>query len=115
MTSIDIFENSDGDTYTFTIYQKGNITAEDLSNYTDVSMELVSPNLLTNYGTLSMDFDSKPNGIVSYTTDTLDPFPSIPSDKQSIPLLGQIIITGSGLKTITFNIEITYHKDFSTI
>ncbi len=115
MTSVDIFENSDGELYLFTIYQKGNTTAEDLSSYTAVSMELVTPNLLTNYGTISMSFNDKPNGVVAYTTDTLDPFPAIPSGSESINLLGQIIITGSGLKTLTFFIDIKYHRDLSTI
>ena len=77
MTQIDVFQNGDGDIYTFTVLQRGNTTGEDLTNYTAVTMDIISTDLLTNHGTITLAFVTKASGTVKYTNDTADPYPTL--------------------------------------
>ena len=115
MTEIEVSENSDGQIYQIIVKQRNSSTAEDLTNYTSAIMTLVSKDLQTNHGTITLAFGTKANGEITYTTDTADPYPAIPARRKKVNLLGQISITGSGLKELTDEIEIKYRKDFSTI
>ncbi len=115
MTAIEVSESSDGEVYTFTIKQRTVNSVVNLTSYTGVTMDLISSDLATNYGTITMSFGTKSAGEVKYTTDTLDPYPSIPTGSKYVKLLGQVKITGTGLVTITDEFEITLVKDYSTI
>ncbi len=115
MVEIEVSEGSDNQVYNFVVKQRGQTTAEDLTNYTGAVMTLVSKDLRTNHGDITLAFGTKTDGEITYTTDTADPYPTIPVRKKVIDLLGKIKITGTGLKDLTEEIIIKYRKDFSTI
>ena len=115
MVEIEVSEGSDNQVYPFVIKQRSQTTAEDLTNYTTAVMTLLSKDLKTNHGDITLAFGTKTAGEINYTTDTADPYPSIPARKKVIDLLGKIKITGSGLKEVTEEINIKYRKDYSTI
>jgi len=115
MVEIEVSEGSDNQVYNFVVKQRGVSTAEDLTNYTSVIMTLVSKDLKTNHGDITLAFGTKANGEITYTTDTADPYPAIPIRKKVVDLLGKIKITGTGLKELTEEIIIKYRKDYSSI
>lgn len=115
MTFIEVMEGSDGEEYNFTVKLDGATTGQDLSSYTAVTMAVVSKDLKTVHANLTLAFVSKAAGTIKYTTDTADAYPAIPRGKSHVDLLGQVKITGTGLKTITRDIEIRYHRDYSAI
>lgn len=115
MTNIEVSESSDGEIYTFIIKQIGANTVVDLTNYTAATMDIVSRDLKTNHGTITLAFGTKASGEITYTTDTADPWPTIGVAVPHVNVLGQIKITGSGLVTITEEIEIRVTKDYALI
>lgn len=118
MTAIEINESTDGEIYTFTLKNEDTKAAIDLTNYTAVTMTIVSKAGTTKHGTISfadpgMQFGTKASGIITYTTDTADPYPTIPAGVKELNLLGQIKITGTGLAAVSKDIEIKVVKDYS--
>lgn len=115
MTSIEVNEATDGEVYTFIIKEKSKNSVVDLTNYTGVTMTIVSNDLKTSHGSITLGFGTKASGEIEYTTDTADPYPAIPAGVKYVDLVGQLKITGSGIVSITEDIEIRQYKDYSSI
>ena len=116
MTEVIVPEGGNGITRELVINRRGQTAAENLSSFTGATMAVVSFNHRTIYNSsITLAITDSANGVLTWTLDSgTDALPTVPDNKASIKVIGQVTLTGSGITDRTEEYTIKIEKNITS-